>query len=447
MDQHFQTQWQPPQLMVALLCQPRNPAERRCVQQSFQNQHLLETCDPEPTWPSPTTARKRVFPLAQWGPLIRRILNRSQRGKSRRLLSLPLRSIAWHLQRSQKMLLVLRCVPASDLRLFNELTQYWQKALETHIHILWGLSNANTVPTDPPALLLKTFETRFSMLTESDLYEQVNNGLSLLSPSLVQIAVSIPSNSHSKLAASIKQMEEHILEYMQTCLLKFGLWRWCPDFCQSPYSLYNAACQIVALDTFKQALISHSYAHFNPNIAYTKNLAFLVWLYDHVVHHYIYSRYKQDIKKPGSVHAADSAISQLHSSEWHGHDPWHSSSNTWFQLATACLNFLQDNCYPQRYLDLIDPKTTSDDEPDSENCTENGRLVYWIRKRPERSEAANLFIRNLDEKRESAARFDGSWRWWERLRVVPQVENQKETLFLTLPLSIPVDYFDPIFFN
>ena len=73
-------------------------------------------------------------------------------------------------------------------------------------------------------------------------------------------------------------------------------------------------------------------------------------------------------------------------------------------------------------------------------------MVYWIRKRPERSEAANLFIRKLDEKREQAARFDGTRRWRERLRVVP-LENQKETLFPALPLSIPVDYFDPNFFN
>ncbi len=145
------------------------------------------------------------------------------------------------------------------------------------------------------------------MSTESDLYQQFNNG-----PSLVQITFSIPSNSRSKLAASIKRMEEHILEYMQTCLSKFGLWCWCPDLRQSPYSLYNAACWIFALDTFKQALVSHSYAHFNPNISYTKNLSFLVRLYDHIVHHYIYSRYKQDIKKPGSVRIADSASPQYH---------------------------------------------------------------------------------------------------------------------------------------
>ncbi len=97
-------------------------------------------------------------------------------------------------------------------------------------------------------------------------------------------------------------------------------------------------------------------------------------------------------------------------------------------------------------MDLIDPKTTSDDEPDADNTTSNGQLIYWIRKRPERSKEANIFIRKLDQDRERAARLDPGRRWRERLRVLPP-ENQKDTLFPTLPLSIPIDYYDPNFFN
>lgn len=168
------------------------------------------------------------------------------------------------------------------------------------------------MPSDPPVKLLSTFDTRFSASTENDLYHQIANGQSLMLPSLVQIAVGISPNNRSKLAASTKRMEEHILEYIQTCLSKFGLWCWCPDLRQSPYSLYNAACRLVALDTFKQALISHSYAHFNPKLSYAKNLTFLVQLYDHIVHHYIYSRYMRDKKNPGIVQAADNASPQYH---------------------------------------------------------------------------------------------------------------------------------------
>lgn len=97
-------------------------------------------------------------------------------------------------------------------------------------------------------------------------------------------------------------------------------------------------------------------------------------------------------------------------------------------------------------MDLIDPKTTSDDEPDPDDVTNNGQLIYWIRKRPECSGEANIFIRKLDQDREHAARLDPSQRWQERLRMLPP-DNQKDTLFPTLPLSIPIDYYNPDFYN
>jgi hypothetical protein len=94
------------------------------------------------------------------------------------------------------------------------------------------------------------------------------------------------------------------------CLARFGLTCWCPDLRQTPYALYNAACRIIALDTFKQALVSHTYAHLKPNTTYAKDMGLLICLYDHVVHHYMYLRYKQDSRNPGSVEAADKASPQ-----------------------------------------------------------------------------------------------------------------------------------------
>ncbi len=120
---HFQT-WRYPLQGTPLypLCPLRN-RKRKCAQ-PFQHQHLLEICEHEPKWLSPTTARKEVLPLACWRkPLILWTqnsislsnLNRSQRAKSRRSLNLPLRSIVWHPQRSQKMPLGLRCVSTSEI--------------------------------------------------------------------------------------------------------------------------------------------------------------------------------------------------------------------------------------------------------------------------------------------------------------------------------------------
>jgi hypothetical protein len=72
--------------------------------------------------------------------------------------------------------------------------------------------------------------------------------------------------------------------------------------------------------------------------------------------------------------------------------------------------------------------------------------VYWIKKRPERSVAAETFVRLLDEERERTRLLDGRRRGTARIRCVPP-EVQEESDFKALPEGVPVDYFDPSFFN
>jgi hypothetical protein len=55
------------------------------------------------------------------------------------------------------------------------------------------------------------------------------------------------------------------------------------------------------------------------------------------------------------------------------------------------------------------------------------------------------WIRILDRKREDTARRDPSKRWRERPREVPI--NQQLTDFTVLPEGMPIDYFDPDFYN
>jgi hypothetical protein len=72
-------------------------------------------------------------------------------------------------------------------------------------------------------------------------------------------------------------------------------------------------------------------------------------------------------------------------------------------------------------------------------------VTYWIKQRPERSKAANEFIRLLDEVRKQDVRRDPTKRWRERLRKVPEI--QQESKMDALPLGMPIDYFDPDYFN
>jgi hypothetical protein len=176
-----------------------------------------------------------------------------------------------------------------------------------HLRILWGLVDPKQVPQDPSDQILATFASCFT--TEASLYE-CREGPMRIAPTLVQIGSSVSITDHGQIAAQILLVEEHMLEYMQACLARFGLTSWCPDLRQTPYALYNAACRVIALDTFKQALVSHTYAHLKPNTTYAREMELLIRLYDHVVHHYMYLRYRRDSRNPGCVTAADKASPQ-----------------------------------------------------------------------------------------------------------------------------------------
>ena len=82
---------------------------------------------------------------------------------------------------------------------------------------------------------------------------------------------------------------------------------WCPDLREMAHSLYNSACRIIALDTFKQALVSHAYAGVQPKLDYVKDMQLLIKIYGHIIHQFFHSRWCRELQCPGSVAAADEA--------------------------------------------------------------------------------------------------------------------------------------------
>jgi len=110
------------------------------------------------------------------------------------------------------------------------------------------------------------------------------------------------------------------------------------------------------------------------------------------------------------------------------------------------LKFLKDNGYPVRYQKVINARATSDDEADEGGQVVNYKTLHWIRRRPERSDAAEKFIRRLDELRKQSIRQSPGRRWTERPRRIHPT-HQKDSVFVKLPTNMPIDYFKPAFYN
>ena len=91
-----------------------------------------------------------------------------------------------------------------------------------------------------------------------------------------------------------------------------------------------------------------------------------------------------------------------------------------YQLADLRCNFLIQNRYPQRYIELIIPKGTSDDEADPDSQKEDGQLIYWIKHCPECSTSIEKFIWLLNKKREEKTQYDYTKRYYQdRLHCIP----------------------------
>jgi len=171
----------------------------------------------------------------------------------------------------------------------------------------------NAIPPTPQPEHIVVFKAHFSeSATDADLQHACNRK-QLIKSNLVEIGSLISPATQKRIALAVKNVEEFILRFVQTFISKFGLISWCPDFNQSPYSLYNSACHLIALNTFNQAIISQAYDFFHPNTKYLTNMDLLIKLYDHFVHYRMYEVFKRELHIPGSMQALSSTNPQYQS--------------------------------------------------------------------------------------------------------------------------------------
>ena len=80
-------------------------------------------------------------------------------------------------------------------------------------------------------LLLSKYTSQMIQLMNK-LIETLNHGPELINSSLVCIGTSVSLATRKKIANNIKLVEKFVFEYIHSCIAKFGLVCWCPDFNQ-----------------------------------------------------------------------------------------------------------------------------------------------------------------------------------------------------------------------
>lgn len=159
-----------------------------------------------------------------------------------------------------------------------------QRAFYIHLRVLWGLLSQIDIPSAPDDAMIAAFKQRFGSfeelmqlrhaqhppITNEDMIERVN-------------ALRGYPDSTSNIAKQASRIPESSLRYTLGLLARFGLRAWRPNFAESPYSLYNCAHRFIAIETFRQAVVSKAFESMAVDTTYIDDIEILTLGYDHFV--------------------------------------------------------------------------------------------------------------------------------------------------------------------
>ncbi|MBW0493839.1 hypothetical protein O181_033554, partial [Austropuccinia psidii MF-1] len=300
---------------------------------------------------------------------------------------------------------------------------FTKEALYVHIRILWGMIEKQPLPPSPDKSLLKEFKQRFSNNDQIQDAANSNTGATLISEKEVQTLRDARAG-RQKIGKHIVNLNEFYFLYIRSLLSKVGIRIWAPDLEEAPHSLYNEACRIIALMTFRQVACSGAYQYMRANLKYLNNINLLNCAYDHFVHYRMTEKFKKENKEAGK-NLMDSAkgVTQRRRQ----------------RLCRKRYRFAVANNYPNRYLKVLsDVNAHSDDEfiPQYK--------AYAIKTLSYRSDSANIFFRNLDRKMHESDELAGALPPL-RPRCRPRVPINSK--FKKTPKRVPVDFYPPKWFN
>ncbi|MBW0514326.1 hypothetical protein O181_054041 [Austropuccinia psidii MF-1] len=304
-----------------------------------------------------------------------------------------------------------------------EAFQPTKKAFCEHIKLLWGLIYQNSVPMSPDYTMLKEFNTRFSFLSDIMTQSENPNTLPLVPLEEILTLRNTPPGK-KKIGNAIIHMTDFLIKYVVTSLARLGIRRWAPDLNEASDTLYNEACRVSALQTFRQIAISGAYEYMNINLVYLENIQLLTNVYNHFVHWYMAQRFKKEAKEAGK-HAKDQerrAVLRYR-----------------LRLKNLRYKFAVANGFPNRYLIILaDPEAHSKDEFDPISNK------YMIKKLECRSEKATIFMRRVDEE---IAKAESTSRKKSQRRERHIAEDGRASISKVTPKGLPIDFYDPYWFS
>ncbi|KAF9063628.1 hypothetical protein BDP27DRAFT_1426711 [Rhodocollybia butyracea] len=288
-------------------------------------------------------------------------------------------------------------VPSSQI---PKKAQGLKRALDLHIRILWRLFTQDDVPPPVAGTIIENFQERFK--SSDDIRAHIDDLISAAIP---------PSRDAQDAVAD--------------CCCK----RWAPDVLGTVESMYNALHEHLALSTFKVIAASFGYTFMNVDLSFLQNHGFLVKLYRSFVFGHMADKARRESKTPGRV-ASDNLMVNVYKRR--------------NKTRETRVKQLRDDGFNPAVVRLAQQNEAhSDDERDPNSAPDHDR--YLIHEKEGRSTLVTALFRETDERYRKAFQRRTGTRV-DRTRFVPDVPigDSKITRY---PNDVPIDYFEPEYFN
>ncbi|KAK7065034.1 hypothetical protein R3P38DRAFT_2827642 [Favolaschia claudopus] len=301
-------------------------------------------------------------------------------------------------------------------------------AFQTHIRFIGNCLVSGKAPPSASPALVKRFELRLQGSTTTELVRSGVYKMPVISPSAVKLGVDVREaiRGNSKILKAYAKMEEADLLSVKAYIAGLGINVWAIDYTQSPNSVYNSAMRKCAIHTFRFLCASKAYDFFTMDTSFINDVLLLTRLYDHFVHHHLNMQWQAEVRNPGASEANIERNRLI---------------QTRSRLYASRSKKMDEFKIHSRIKAMFAIKATSDDEGDAKNAR--------ARVQPERSAAANGLVDALEDlickdlvddgKRDIARR--------RRNRRSVPLEGRNDSQFEEIPKEMPIQYYDPSWFN
>ncbi|KAJ7086898.1 hypothetical protein B0H15DRAFT_950406 [Mycena belliarum] len=302
-----------------------------------------------------------------------------------------------------------------------------QTSLHVHLCIMLGIYSGTDVPELPTPAQLAAFQRRFTTADTWDAFvDDLPTDHSAATDKIRMLRLSL-SRRTGTIARSIAEVDEEHLSIIFSAILGAGLLAWRPDILGgTPESPYNRAHEDLAISTFQTVATDHGYLRLNFDLTRIKDRVFLKKLYRNFTYSMMKKRLRQEAVEPGTV-----VLRSKKTNTYKGRA----------SLAKSRTSAIYGDGWP-----LVVGLLTEEAFSNSEDEFDSARNCYIIKPKARRSATTTQFIRGtVDPGRAAMSKSRGRQTQF-RTRVVDP-DAQPSTISDRLPVNVPIDYFDPAFFN